>query len=237
MEKETLMNRAKVKKTFAAVVLVACLSLGMAGTLAYFTAEGTAHNVITSGNVSIKLIETQYVMNEQGEYEVTEDGTPVEVPFENNITVMPKTDVSKIAKVENDGFGDAYVRVKVESSIQLMGEDGLADYANENELKKYLRVNFNQSDWRYNQADGWWYYVGKDAFGNVGVLSPRAITEPLFESVTFDETMPNKFQNSVANITVSAQAVQVANNPIPDGGSIFDVQGWPAPDASGTGAE
>ena len=45
------------RRLFAGAVIVMCLSLLGFGTLAYFTAEDTAHNVITSGDINIELQE------------------------------------------------------------------------------------------------------------------------------------------------------------------------------------
>ena len=44
------------RKLLILSVLAICLSTLAAGTLAYFTAEGKAHNVITTGGVHIALI-------------------------------------------------------------------------------------------------------------------------------------------------------------------------------------
>ena len=44
-------------KIIALSTVLACLAIVASGTLAYFTAQETAHNVITSGGVAIQLIE------------------------------------------------------------------------------------------------------------------------------------------------------------------------------------
>ena len=51
-----------MKKRFAyCAILCILLSLVMGRTLAYFTAEDTARNVITSGAVSVEVVEKQLV--------------------------------------------------------------------------------------------------------------------------------------------------------------------------------
>ena len=50
----------------------------------------------------------------------------------------------------------------------------------------------------------------------------------LFDTVTFAADMGNAYQNCTVDIDIEAQAVQVKNNPIPAGGTVLDVQGWPA---------
>ena len=63
------------KRLFSLAVIVICLSIAGAGTLAYFSDRTVAHNVITSGNIKIDLLETKA------------DGST----FENVIGVMPGT--------------------------------------------------------------------------------------------------------------------------------------------------
>ena len=45
------------KKILLAAAVMICLAVGASGTLAYFTSENTAHNVITSGGVNIEVVE------------------------------------------------------------------------------------------------------------------------------------------------------------------------------------
>lgn len=67
------------KKILLVTALVICLAIAAAGTLAYFTSEDEAHNVITSGDVTIELVE----QTEQ------EDGTLADFPEEGIRGVMP----------------------------------------------------------------------------------------------------------------------------------------------------
>ena len=78
------------RKILLAAVAVICLSLLGVGTLAYFTSDGTAHNVITTGGVDIELIET------------TDDGKPF--PEEGISGVMPGESVTKRVTVKNTGM-------------------------------------------------------------------------------------------------------------------------------------
>ena len=45
------------KKMLIVAAATICLAAGASGTLAYFTSENTAHNVITSGGVNIEVVE------------------------------------------------------------------------------------------------------------------------------------------------------------------------------------
>ena len=54
------------------------------------------------------------------------------------------------------------------------------------------------------------------------------LSEELFKEVKFNPNMGNEYQNCTAKIIINAQAVQTANNPIPEGGSVIDIKGWPS---------
>ena len=45
------------KKILLVTAVVICLAIAATGTLAYFTSDDVAHNVITSGGVNIELVE------------------------------------------------------------------------------------------------------------------------------------------------------------------------------------
>lgn len=173
------------RRLLAGAVIVMCLSLLAYGTLAYFTAEDTAHNVITSGEIAIEL----------QEWADEEKTTPF--PADGVSGVMPGTDVTKIVEVRNTGSNDAYIRVRVEKEILLPdGVEGEPDAG-------LMNIDFDQTCWTLGE-DGYYYY--KEA------LKPGAVTEPLFASVSFDPAMGNLYQNSSARVDVTAYAVQAANN-------------------------
>lgn len=208
------MTKNKQKKMFSAMVVIVCMACMISGTLAYFTAEEKADNVITSGGVDIQLQELK--QNEDGTFE----------QFQDVIGVMPGTSASKIVQVVNTGFGDAYVRVKVEKSIALA--DGTQ--ASAADVNAYLSMDFDSSNWIYSEQDGegWWYYNADDNFGHPGVLSPTQTTLPLFKNVAFDAAMPNAYQGATATITVTVQAVQSAHNPDDATLGPLAAKGWPA---------
>ena len=96
------------RKLLILSVLVICIATLAAGTLAYFTSEGTAHNVITTGGVEIAV------------QEWADEGR--QTPFEDLTGIMPGMTVTKIAEIRNTGASEAWVRVKVEKNIRLQGE-------------------------------------------------------------------------------------------------------------------
>lgn len=175
----------KKRRILACAVLIACLSMGAYGSFAYFTADATATNVITAGNIKIELKETA----------IPEDGGDP-VPFEDQTGVMPGQVISKIVQIENTGGQSAYIRVKVEKEISLAeGVNGDPDLS-------LVICKFNTGKWE--EKDGYYYY--KEA------LQAGETTEPLFTEVVFDKTMDNMYQDSKAEIRVYAQATQTANN-------------------------
>lgn len=91
------------RKIAAMVVFVAIAVMSISGTMAYFTADDIATNVITAGNIDIEL------------HEKTDKGDD----FQDVDGVMPGEAVSKIVTVENKGDNPAYVRVKVMKAIEL----------------------------------------------------------------------------------------------------------------------
>lgn len=97
------------KKLFTGAMAAICLSVSAYGTIAFFTAENTAANVITAGNIKIDLQEKA----DSGDGNLTD--------FKDVTGVMPGTEVSKIVQVENTGDKDAYIRIKVDKALELAG--------------------------------------------------------------------------------------------------------------------
>ena len=195
------------RKLLALAAMMICLSLVSLGTVAYFNAEDTAHNVISSGSVNIELVEQTKGDN----------GALADFPEEGIEGVMPGTSVSKIVTVKNTGESAAYVRMKVSSAITETG--GAAKnlpltITVGGEEVDVLTLDYNTEDWTLGE-DGFWYYNKAVKVGET--------TEALFENVSFHKQMGNVYQNSKALVDVSAQATQTANN----GKSAMDAKGWP----------
>ena len=173
-----------------------------AGTLAYFTDTGTAHNVITTGNVDIEL-------NEWADEACTQ-------PFQDKTGVMPGTKVTKIVEVKNTGTGAAFLRLYVEKNVY---------DANQKPMESDpVSLDFDNRNWTYSESEGYYYYNRP--------LEPGKTTEPLFTTVTFDPLMGNEYQNATAHVKVIAYAVQSANNgdsPQAAKGWPSDTQAEPTP--------
>ena len=123
------------RKLLILSVLAICIATLTTGTLAFFTSEGRAHNVITTGGVEIAVQEWADE-NKQ-------------TPFEDLEGIMPGMTVTKIAEIKNTGASDAWVRVKVEKNIKLQGE-GAPDTG-------LVELTLNTTDW--TEKDGYYYYT------------------------------------------------------------------------------
>ena len=80
-------KRSLKTKLLALSVVLILAALSVYGTLAYFTAQGTARNAVTTGDIKIALEERML--------------TPTvkkTVPFENQLGVMPGSDVSRSSR-------------------------------------------------------------------------------------------------------------------------------------------
>ena len=176
----------KTKLLLLSVITVIAVTAAY-GSLAYFTAEDTAKNSITAGNVKIELQEKM----------ISPDGEKT-VPFENQLDVMPGCTVSKIVQVKNTGGQPAWIRVSVEKAIEL------AENTQEEIDLSLVSYQINMDFW--TEKDGYYYYNNS--------LAPGETTEPLLEAVDFSGKMSNVYQDSKAILTVNAYATQTVHNGI-----------------------
>lgn len=192
------------KKIFSLALVICCIAiLCFSGTLAYFTADDVATNVLTTGKIDIQLNEVTLEVDPT-------TGDPV--PFEDVTGVMPNEEVDKIVTVENINLAEpAFVRVSVQPEIQLA--DKYADKQAEVDLT-LIEIDYNTEYWTFK--DGYWYYNK--------VLDTSAESEPLFTNVHFSKDMGNMYQNAKVTVHVAAYAVQSENNP---GQTALTAQGWP----------
>ena len=193
------------RKLLLLSVMVICIAIAAAGTLAFFNGDATAHNVITTGKVAIKV-------DEYAKYDA--DKTVKRVKYQNEQTgIMPGTTVNKIVVVSGeDGTADAWVRVKFVTKVTA------ADGTELNADKIQLTTG---TEWKYQ--DGWFYY-------NAPVKANQEAA-PALLSVEFDADMDNTYQGATATVDVLAQAVQCANNG--DTWDKVNPDSWPADTTKG----
>ena len=206
-----------LKKKLAAAVtvlaIVAMVGAAAVGTIAFFTDDETAHNVITSGGIDI-ILNDKTIDENDGLVDFPRDGIP---------GVMPGVDVDKLVDVTNAGNSQsAWVRILL--STRITDADGnelpiVVKNADGNEVPA-VTINFAEGTAWFQGTDGAWYYGT--------ALAPGETTAKLFETVTFAPELGNEYQGCTAQVIVTAQAVQAANNPIPEGGTAENISGWPA---------
>ena len=176
-------RRNAIRKRIGLIAtIVCCIAILASGTVAYFTAQETAYNVITTGALSMRLVE-------EGA-----DGKPF--PKEGITGILPNMEVTKKVYVENTGDVDMYVRIALDQKIE-----SLSDPAAQLNFE-HISLDINTADWT-KQGD---YYYYKKA------LKLGQATNPLFTTVSFDAKMGNEYMNARVRIDVDAQAVQSKNN-------------------------
>ena len=176
-------NAITIKKRVALIAaIVCCIAMVAAGSLAYFTAQETAKNVITTGALKMAL------------HDETTDGKPF--PEDGISGVVPATTVDKKVYVENVGNVDMYVRIALDKVITpAKGTQAELDFSN-------ITLDIDSSKW--TEKDGYYYYNR--------ALKPGEKTEPLFTKVSFGAELGNDYMDAKVVIDVDAQAVQSKNN-------------------------
>lgn len=170
------------KRLLALAVIAICLAILATGTAAYFVAEGTSYNVITTGLVDMELVEE------------TTGGKPW--PAGGITNVVPATETDKVVYVVNRGSAPIYVRVQMDQ--QITPAPGVAA-----ELTfEHIAIDLNTECWI--EQFGFYYYYR--------ALQPGEQSEPLFTKVIFAPEMGNEYMNATVEIAVQAQAVQSENN-------------------------
>ena len=124
----------KIKIRLVVISLIAIvLSLVMQETIAYYSSVGTSENIVTSGELKLKI------------HEKTDQGN--DFPAEG-VYVMPGDVVGKCVTIENVCGHPFYLRVRLVyggSSDEVPPED-------------CFKLNINEKDWMAH--DGWYYYNG-----------------------------------------------------------------------------
>lgn len=126
--------------------------------------------------------------------------------------ILPGTKISQTVTVSNIGQGSAWIRVKMDTAFQ----DTQGSLLTREDLSVILCTP--GSGW-IDGGDDYYYY---EVPVQVGETTPNLIGELMVST-----QMGNGYMCSSCQLTFIAQAVQAADNPIPNGGTVADVQGWP----------
>lgn len=194
------------KKIASLAIVVALFAIAAAGTLAYYNDTVMAHNIITTNGVDITL-------NDQ----TVQSGVLVDFPAGGISGIMPSATVSKVVSVTNEA-AEAWVRIRLEERI--VSRDGVELPTTLSDGTPAYTLNLVDNTGWHKGSDGNWYYEYS--------LWQYDTTEILFDAVTFTPKLGNEYQGCTVYIDVIAEAVQTANNPLPDSGRYEDIPGWPA---------
>lgn len=164
-----------------AVILVAMMVVG--GTLAYFTADDTATNVFTVGDVRIELTEPLWDANLNGASRL-----------ENIYPGMP---ITKDPMVTNIGSNPAFVRVKVE--IPEFSPDGSST------TMPLFTIGALGANWD-DGGDGYYYYTASLASGEYTSKLFEVVTLTT-ELDVHNGVFPVEVEGEL-NINITAEAVQ-----------------------------
>ena len=173
-----------MKKKLAVISAVAVLCFATLVTFAFFSAQKTTTNVISTGTVDLELYETDGQKEYWGENGMTITG------------VMPDTDVTKNVFIYNKGSADLYARVR--ATVTVTGADG------KTLSPQYVSYAPDSKNW--TEKNGWYYYNGTMKPGN------KTSAALFISSVHIDKNMPNEYQGCTIRVKVEAQAVQSKNN-------------------------
>ena len=192
------------KKMLSLALMTIFISLMALGSAAYFTVEGRATNVITTGEVVLTLDEHLA----EGDWTEVKEGD-VTVAYHFNDLVMPGVTVDKNPTVTNSGTQPFWLRAQVVVSVESADGQPMSS--------EYVQLLAqDETVWTAREEDdGWDYYTA--------IVTPGQEIA-LFDGVKLAEETPNEYQSSRVTITVRAQAVQSKNN---DSGTVLEIQGWP----------
>jgi len=166
------------KKIIAMCATVALATVAVTGTLAYFTADDSATNTFTVGNVAIDLIEPGW------EASGSEDAPEV----------YPGEALAKDPQVTNEGANPCFVRIKV-TGLDSLKNAGAGEIA----LRYNYAPGYNTTNWTLH-TDGYYYYNG--------VLAAEATTEALFTQIVMPTDLENGDGKTTYDVKVFAEAVQ-----------------------------
>lgn len=183
------MNKKKLLTMVLALVLIGAVGVG--ATLAYFTDNDSATNVVTMGHVDIVLTEDEWTHGDEGIKDVTPGQ---EIKKDPTITLgSDSLDALVRVKVEVVGFEKAKAKnIDVTPYIDAINND--------------ISLQAAENGWTYNNVDKYYYYnkplTNKTENENVAVL---------FETITIPTTWNNDVADNSFDIIVSAEAIQADN--------------------------
>lgn len=203
--------KKRTKLITAAVSLGALMTVG--GTLAWFTDSETTTNVVTTGNVNVKITETLPTEDQQKEGGFTAEENMWEgITYEG---IEPGTIIPKNPVIQYIGASDAYVRYKVEIS-------GIKE-------KNMGNISFSQGGLDVTDdimlKSGAYIYSTEIFKTGDFVTHGESVKDesPLFTEVVFNGGNELADLQDIA-ITIKADAIQADNLPDTNGNGEIDVE-------------
>ena len=203
-------TKPRTRRRLVAVALLAVLTFAGAGfTVAHVVDVETAENVLTFGNVSMRVVQ------------VDGEGNPVE----NNDSVRAESGVAtRKVTFENVGSTPMYVRAKPVMT-GLDADDRPVDTEMVADVTEFEMDNTGAWSQR-NPDDGWYYYEGE--------VDPGESTSELMTGIEFGGDFSGLVgQYGRYDFTVEAQAVQSENQD--EGTTALTAVGWPESESDAEG--
>ena len=196
--------KRRTKLITAAVSLGALMTVG--GTLAWFTDSETATNIVTTGNVDVKITEALPTEEQQADGGFTAIANGLEgITYEG---IEPGTVIPKDPVIQYVGASDAYVRYKVE--VTGIPEENLKNV-------RFSRDGIDVTD-QIMVMDGDYIYSTEIFKQGDFVTYGGSVRDAsaLFTEVAFDGGNELADLRDIA-ITIQADAIQADNLPDVDG--------------------
>ena len=171
-----------MKKKILSICLVAVIAvMAIAGaSLAYFTAEDSAENVFTVGNVAIDLTEPKWDATGKEEAEDVYPGEPL----------------AKDPTVTNTGKNPCFVRISVSNLDQFVVEYDAMITSRTDYVENALGENWKR------HTDGYFYYTK--------VLAAGETTDALFDQIVIPFALTNNEETKSIDVTAYAVQAQGA---------------------------
>ncbi len=210
--------KKKIPVIVTAVALVALIAVG--GTLAFFTDKGEVTNVITMGDVNIKLEEPIFSSSDMTTK--ADDGS-----FVKKGLILPGSSFVKDPTITNIGSNPCYIRSKVSLVMKKNNEviiNNIITKADKTKITITPEDFFQANTGWVQSTDGYYYYNTVVPATGVGKVVE------LFKKAEDGKTIhvPTAWGNEIADITfslnVSAEAIQAENFKPHMNGTAID--GW-----------
>ncbi|MBR3180775.1 hypothetical protein IKF63_01715 [Candidatus Saccharibacteria bacterium] len=169
-------------QTRALAILGITLFLTMSGSVAYYVTSETAHNIVSTGGVSIKLYD-----------QADPEGI---TPFNDLENISAGITYSKIPYVENISIEPVWVRAKLTLKKKTGDTETIID-----DISTLMELGEIGSSWI--KADDGFYYYNQS-------LALEQKTEPILRTVRLKEEASE--ENTTYTFTVLTEATQVAHN-------------------------